>query len=652
MESSLTFEDLTIDDTLPALERVVRYSCSNIALQRLVHVKMMTEIAENVGYDQAAASFLPLLPYIVEDPEFVVRQYLAEQLAGLAKFFVQASPAHGYRVLLEALLPAIAKLVADQKIEVRTAAGATLVTCCNLLHATDIGQHALTIALRLAHDDDHEEMRMTAAGILNDMADSMGPDLCQQFLVPELVSLSDDPVFRVRKAAALSLHGIARTAGPSDSRRRLLPAYMRLSKDDMYRVRKACAENLPEFAKSVDEATREGPLIKVFTRLAEDNSWIVRHSALQSLGPFIATLPETAVSEELVNHFTSMAIDKETGQMQSEQELREKCAWAFPAVCQKLGPRRWSELRAAYRMLLSDRLASVRKTLAHSLHTIAGILTDIAEQELLSVFDAFLKDSDEVRVGTLKSFSSFLAHLPPETQIKCLPKLGEVLKTTTVLNWRSRLIVASQLALVCSLVPDANAAEAHLLPVALTLLEDPVLEVQCEVFKALPQLIQLTEQQHPNESDSALRKIIRDFSSHHSYQKRQVFILICVQLSQKVDRSRFKSDFISLYSGLSDDKVISVRIALARSFHNIAAWLREEHEVQVAILKLQEDSCYDVMHLAIQIDTTCLSERINSMSVCDDKLKPPCIKQQTCHFAESTSVHSPVDKNGITCEDF
>jgi serine/threonine-protein phosphatase 4 regulatory subunit 1 len=60
-------------------------------------------------------------------------------------------------------------------------------------------------------------------------------DLCQQFVTPDMVSLSEDPVFRVRKATALNLHHICRIAGEQDSRDRLLPAYIRLTKDDMYR---------------------------------------------------------------------------------------------------------------------------------------------------------------------------------------------------------------------------------------------------------------------------------------------------------------------------------------------------------------------------------------------------------------------------------
>ena len=47
--AALRFEDLTIDDDLSLLDRVVRYVRSGIALQRLVHVKMIAETATSVG---------------------------------------------------------------------------------------------------------------------------------------------------------------------------------------------------------------------------------------------------------------------------------------------------------------------------------------------------------------------------------------------------------------------------------------------------------------------------------------------------------------------------------------------------------------------------------------------------------------------------
>lgn len=48
-EEAIRFEDLTVDDDLPVLDRVVRYTRSQIALQRLVHVKMIGETSELAG---------------------------------------------------------------------------------------------------------------------------------------------------------------------------------------------------------------------------------------------------------------------------------------------------------------------------------------------------------------------------------------------------------------------------------------------------------------------------------------------------------------------------------------------------------------------------------------------------------------------------
>ena len=51
---------------------------------------------------------------------------------------------------------------------------------------------------------------MTAAELLNSLAESLGIDLCKQFVIPEVVSLAEDPVFRVRKSIALNFHNICK----------------------------------------------------------------------------------------------------------------------------------------------------------------------------------------------------------------------------------------------------------------------------------------------------------------------------------------------------------------------------------------------------------------------------------------------------------
>ena len=99
--------------------------------------------------------------------------------------------------MIDFILPLTSQLLEDEKLEVRQAACATLVDIANLVRQEELGQHVLTVVLRLAHEDEKEEMRMTASELLNLLADCFGPDLCKQFVIPEVVSLAEDPVFRL-----------------------------------------------------------------------------------------------------------------------------------------------------------------------------------------------------------------------------------------------------------------------------------------------------------------------------------------------------------------------------------------------------------------------------------------------------------------------
>ena len=206
---------------------------------------------------------------------------------------------------------------------------------------------------QLAHEDDKEDKRMTAAELLNSLAESLGSDLCKQFVIPEIVSLAEDPVFRVRKATALNFHNICRMGGEHELFERLMPAFVRLSKDDMYRVRRACAESLADIAKYVSDDIRVGVLIEIYLRLAQDPSKLVKQSTLQQSGMFIASLPARAVSDNILGNFCSMATSP-TGDASVDAELRHYCAYSFPAVLQTIGVGRWHEVREVRFFHLSE----------------------------------------------------------------------------------------------------------------------------------------------------------------------------------------------------------------------------------------------------------------------------------------------------------
>jgi len=68
-DPDLTLEDLAIDEILTPLQRVERYVCSPIPLQRLVHVKLLAETAMTAGVDVTQTVIAPLLGVLTSDDQ-------------------------------------------------------------------------------------------------------------------------------------------------------------------------------------------------------------------------------------------------------------------------------------------------------------------------------------------------------------------------------------------------------------------------------------------------------------------------------------------------------------------------------------------------------------------------------------------------------
>ena len=585
-----TFEDLSIDDNLSELDRVVRYVKSSIGLQRLVHVKMLSHVAMSVGFEMTNEHIIPVLEQLSVDFEPAIRSHLCEQMVNLATCIAENGGEEGYQVVLDVILPIIALLLEDSKVDVRQAASVALVAVAQIIQSPDLGQHVLTIILQLAHEDENEEMRMTASELLNLLAEHLGLDLCKQFVIPEVVSLAEDPVFRVRKSTALNFENVCKVGGEFELFERLMPAFVRLSKDDMYRVRRACAENLCEVSKHVSNDIRTGVLVEIFLRLAQDPSKLVKQSILQQSGMFISTLPARAINSIIMGHYCSMT-NNPTGDLSVDNELKHYCAYSFPGVLQTVGVERWGELRQVYHSLVQSPSLSVKETLATSLHEIAKILGEnLAEEELVAVFEEMIQDAHEtVRLGIVKHLADFLRLLSMPCRVSYLPLLDDILQSTSPFNWRLRQSLAAQLPELMTLPPPQNVFST-LFPLAMTLLQDPVAEVRIESFKGISKLMLVLQpgglnkdssadecsvdsgaaaKMSPTEAESvqyldAVARAINALVYGETFMHRGLWAELGLQLLRELPRHMFEKYFIDGILQLTGDSVANVRICVAQ----------------------------------------------------------------------------------------
>jgi serine/threonine-protein phosphatase 4 regulatory subunit 1 len=322
-----TSEDLLIDDTLPMLDRVVKYATAQMALQRLVHVRMLGAAAAAVGPRATLDRLIPLLPALAVDQEFVVRKELAVQLPLLADVCVGRpadAPAvdggalvldgvhrEGYEVVLHDILPLLSSLLADTASgEVRSQAIQAVVAIAGgCIQTADLAMHVLTIIIEFAGNDASEERRMTAVELLDALSPILKKDeMCRQFVVPTVVSLAEDGAFRVRMAVGRNIANVFRNSSREDIVEKLLPAFFHLTEDEIWGVRKACAESLWQIAKVLPgdvrrkHAAAQAPasftsrkvgktLTGVYRAfVADDTSKWVRNTAFQYLGQFLTVV--------------------------------------------------------------------------------------------------------------------------------------------------------------------------------------------------------------------------------------------------------------------------------------------------------------------------------------------------------------------------
>merc|ERR1719427_2209917 len=142
----------------------------------------------------------------------------------------------------------------------------------------------------------------------------------------------------------------------------------------------------------------------------------------------------------MIDPSRAQTVDNDIARHCLAMSLSWHCAFSLPAVALTLGRTNWPLIKETYKTLANDMQWKVRRTVASSIHELGVILgEEIAAADLVPIFDGFIKDLDEVRIGALKHLSNFLALLASDARNDFLSRLGEFLKMLNERNWRFRL---------------------------------------------------------------------------------------------------------------------------------------------------------------------------------------------------------------------
>ncbi|XP_043461368.1 serine/threonine-protein phosphatase 4 regulatory subunit 1-like isoform X3 [Leptopilina heterotoma] len=290
-------------------------------------------------------------------------------------------------------------------------------------------------------------------------------------------------------------------------------------------------------------------------------------------------------------------------------ELHHQCAFYFPAVVMTLGRKNWFQLKNAYQALACAVQWKVRCTLASSIHEIALILgEELTSTDLMPIYDGFIKDLDEVRIGALKHLSTFLEVLRPVNRQKYLSKLSDFIVPDNENNWRFREEFANQLLQAILLYQPQDISE-HIAPLALQLLQDKVAAVRQIALQLITQITRFLGSEEPLVI-ALIQELNHQLLLDHplifrsKWKCRQTYALICSQLisTESINLLIFVNEMLPHLFILCEDKVPNVRLVVARTLTNDILPLNIDRfnieRTWQAILKLKQDTDRDVRVLA------------------------------------------------------
>ena len=267
---------------------------------------------------------------------------------------------------------------------------------------------------------------------------------------------------------------------------------------------------------------------------------------------------QSIVPQLLIDHYVSM-IDPSRAQT-VDNDIARHCAFSIPAVALTLGRANWPLIRETYETLANDMQWKVRRTVASSIHELGVILGPvIAAEDLVPIFDGFIKDLDEVsgcravvqqriqyslgsnniplqvRIGALKHLANFLSLLSTDIRNAYLPRLEEFLKMDNERNWRFRLELTEQLGqLVLMSLFSASDIREYLAPMATQLVQDKVSSVRVAATTVLSDMLfKLHSLGHPILASSLASSLVEVLGKSPHWAKRQTYAVLCGEMTRK-----------------------------------------------------------------------------------------------------------------------
>ncbi|KAM0787240.1 hypothetical protein ACM66B_006477 [Microbotryomycetes sp. NB124-2] len=471
-----------------------------------------------------------------------------------------------------------------------------------------------SISPDVAHDDEASIGKMVSMSLIGAIAaaDCLSQDVLVQQILPEIDRMKSESMFYVRKEAAQALGTIVTSLPVEVVESVVLPLHSAFAVDSLWHVRRAACLTLPAVCKRLSRPLMRSKATDMIKAFNGDSARQVRSGALEVCGELIYIFHEDpdGVPSDILSIFLGRPLADPSPEVASsppppqglanddifaplqtvldspqdtftieqpswlptssikDSDRPIMCAFNLPAVALTIGGSKWDVLREYHRELCQSKVPKVRQSLASSLHEIAKIIGQVqADECLFEPFTWFLRDADHVQGAMLENLPTLFSLFSEQTQRHAWSSLHDA--WTDVRTWRRRESLAEQVGhMGVGLFANEQTSSEEVLAVLRQAFRDSVASVREKAAFSIPPLLHATVDKPW--ARQKLLAFLSVFADDASYRNRMMYansVLATVNSNDSnggLTRSSFESCFLEKLGKLADDKVVNVRICVAR----------------------------------------------------------------------------------------
>ena len=566
--------------------------------QKITIVENFSYYIEQIGLEDTVEIILPKILNIPNEKEIIVERFLEnfqKILVELNKFGPEG------QILIKTQLIDVLENIYRSHIKsnkLLDLCNAALVELTKYIEENERGQYILTIVIQMAHEEEHDNYRINATKLFNNLAKILGRDLLEQYVVPQVASFADDHECKVRKSVAENLINICEGISPECFKKKMLPLYEKISKDSMWNVRKVAVEILPKITKLCDKEIISSKLLNIFKNFCQDQKNFVRYEAVEIFGEFLSLLDKDDIKNytQLLDFYINTIEECTKNNKKDDLTIIKKCAYNFPAVLVMYGPENWDKLKPCFVKMAEQKEERIKLPLAASLGELSKILgNEVTENDLLDFVDKFYKENNsEMKMKILGILPDIIRNISSNKKNQYLENI-KIMIGNKEDKWRKRLAYSKIIGKFHNTYSDTIIYK-RVFPIAINFCFDDVHTIR-EKSAGHNSRILLQLLTGKEDYKKKTYTIVKSFAQSINFSYRQLFILMCKHLFESEEL--YKNYIAPLLLDLAYDKIINVRISLSKFIEKIIKknkfnYLKNDETMRKIVTILRKDTNNEV----------------------------------------------------------